>query len=168
MLTKVYVHGQHPHPTRDRAGHSSGTRPLNRTRPRSVGGLPNLSVRHRPLQSRVLLGSARGWHACGRSGRMADFLKALIALTAAGVKLREGRERGVRQHAGAQALFDQMTWELGAADTPTWAWSPRCSLVTRASWPAPVPCLRPVKRRSYPSCSYPQPHDAGVIRNLGQ
>jgi hypothetical protein len=49
---------------------------------------------------------------------MADFLKALIALAAAGVKLREGRERGVRQHAArAQALFDQVTRALGAAET---------------------------------------------------
>jgi predicted metal-dependent hydrolase len=39
------------------------------------------------------------WHAAGRHGPAADFLKALIKLAAAGVKAREGRAAGVRQHA---------------------------------------------------------------------
>jgi predicted metal-dependent hydrolase len=39
------------------------------------------------------------WIACGRSGTTADFLKALIKLAAAGVKVREGRSEGVRRHA---------------------------------------------------------------------
>jgi hypothetical protein len=39
------------------------------------------------------------WHACGRSGPVADLLKGLIKLAAAGVKSREGRPAGVKQHA---------------------------------------------------------------------
>jgi uncharacterized protein len=39
------------------------------------------------------------WHACGRSGSVADLLKGLIKLAAAGVKSREGRPKGVKQHA---------------------------------------------------------------------
>jgi hypothetical protein len=39
------------------------------------------------------------WHAAGRSGPVADLLKGLIKLAAAGVKSREGRPRGVKQHA---------------------------------------------------------------------
>ncbi len=39
------------------------------------------------------------WHAAGRKGRVADFLKGLIKLAAAGVKAREGNPRGVRRHA---------------------------------------------------------------------
>jgi uncharacterized protein len=39
------------------------------------------------------------WHAAGRTGVTADFLKGLIKLAAAGVKAREGRAAGVRQHA---------------------------------------------------------------------
>jgi hypothetical protein len=39
------------------------------------------------------------WHAAGRRGPTADFLKGLIKLAAAGVKTREGRAAGVRQHA---------------------------------------------------------------------
>jgi predicted metal-dependent hydrolase len=39
------------------------------------------------------------WHAHGRRGVTADLLKALIKLAAAGVKVREGQEHGVRTHA---------------------------------------------------------------------
>ena len=37
------------------------------------------------------------WHACGRMGPTADFLRGLIKLAAAGVKVREGRPRGSGQ-----------------------------------------------------------------------
>ena len=39
------------------------------------------------------------WHAFGRQGATADVLKGLIKLAAAGVKVREGQEHGVRTHA---------------------------------------------------------------------
>ncbi len=39
------------------------------------------------------------WHAHGRRGAPADLLKGLIKLAAAGVKVREGQEHGVRTHA---------------------------------------------------------------------
>jgi predicted metal-dependent hydrolase len=39
------------------------------------------------------------WHVYGRHGPTADVLKGLIKLAAAGVKVREGREPGVRTHA---------------------------------------------------------------------
>jgi uncharacterized protein len=41
------------------------------------------------------------WHACGRTGLTADFLRALIRLAAAGVKAREGNERGTQRHLAA-------------------------------------------------------------------
>lgn len=48
------------------------------------------------------------WHAAGRRGSTADFLKGLIKLAAAGVKVREGRPDGVAGHARrAAALFRQ-------------------------------------------------------------
>jgi predicted metal-dependent hydrolase len=47
------------------------------------------------------------WHAAGRRGPVAEFLKGLIALAAAGVKAREGRAAGVKQHARrAGSIFD--------------------------------------------------------------
>lgn len=39
------------------------------------------------------------WHAYGRRGVLADVVRALIKLAAAGVKVREGQEHGVRVHA---------------------------------------------------------------------
>jgi len=45
------------------------------------------------------------WHAAGRRGPTADVLRALIKLAAAGVKVREGRENGVRSHCGRAALL---------------------------------------------------------------
>ncbi len=38
------------------------------------------------------------WHAAGHRGLIADFLKGLIKLAAAGVKFREGNPVGVRRH----------------------------------------------------------------------
>ena len=45
----------------------------------------------------------RLWHVAGRTGPTADFLKGLIKLAAAGVKLREGRVAGVKQHGNRSA-----------------------------------------------------------------
>lgn len=39
------------------------------------------------------------WHAAGRRGEMADYLKGLIKLAAAAVKAREGNPSGVERHA---------------------------------------------------------------------
>jgi hypothetical protein len=39
------------------------------------------------------------WHAAGRRGSTADILRGLIKLAAAGIKVRERRESGVRTHA---------------------------------------------------------------------
>jgi predicted metal-dependent hydrolase len=58
------------------------------------------------------------WHACGRQGLTADFLKGLIKLAAAGVKAREagGIRRGIRSHAqGAADLFRRTAERLGNA-----------------------------------------------------
>ena len=60
------------------------------------------------------------WHAAGRKGALAAWLKALIKLAAAAVKLREGNSRGVERHAQrAQELLNQLT----AANSPDQAWS---------------------------------------------
>jgi len=100
---------------------------------------------------------------------MADFLKGLIALAAAGVKLREGRERGVRRHAArAQALFEQVRGEIGAAETHYLGLDPRVlalyasELAGTRAMPAPAP------EALLPFLLIPQPHDSGVIRTLGQ
>jgi hypothetical protein len=107
-----YVTGRSPHPLRDPKGHSYGHQPV---------GVAPLDPREW-RKSREYLYAVdlfnygyyweaheewEGlWHACGRTGVMADFLKGLIKLAAAGVKVREGRPDGVRRHAmRAEELF---------------------------------------------------------------
>ena len=56
------------------------------------------------------------WHAHGRRGHMADFLKALIKLAAAGVKAKMGEAKGVRLHAErAEVLFQGLLRAKGSA-----------------------------------------------------
>jgi predicted metal-dependent hydrolase len=57
------------------------------------------------------------WHACGRTGAIADFLKALIKLAAAGVKARERRPAGVTRHARRAAELFQSVAEQAAGST---------------------------------------------------
>lgn len=55
------------------------------------------------------------WHAAGRKGPMADFLKGLIKLAAAGVKVREGVPNGVRTHAKrAEEIFLSLCHNVGS------------------------------------------------------
>lgn len=109
----AYVPGKFPHPVRDPAGHAYGEAEAKPPQ------LPEADEWHR---SRAYL---RGidlfnhgyyweaheaweslWHAAGRNGPPADFLKGLIKLAAALVKAREGRPAGVARHAQrAQQLF---------------------------------------------------------------
>lgn len=54
------------------------------------------------------------WHAAGRKGPIAELLKALIKLAAAGVKMRQGVAEGVRSHGErARAHVDGLAAERG-------------------------------------------------------
>ena len=116
-----YVPGRLPHPISDPAGHSFG---LHLISPGEVQQGPVASVSLVSgwrVSSDYLFGIdlfnhgfyweahetwEQLWIACGRSGREADFLKGLIKLAAAGVKVREGRPIGVQRHASrARELF---------------------------------------------------------------
>lgn len=101
----AFVPGQHPHPVTDPRGHSFERRssPHSRLDP------------HAPLKSPTYLFAIdlfnhgyyweaheaweELWVAAGRQGEVADFLKGLIKLAAAGVKCREGQLAGVERHA---------------------------------------------------------------------
>ena len=101
----AFVPRRQPHPTSDLMGHSFG-------RPRAI--CPRVDP-HDPRSSQefcfaVDLFNAgyyweaheaweELWIAAGRSGVLADFLKGLIKLAAAGVKAREGQTNGVKRHA---------------------------------------------------------------------
>jgi hypothetical protein len=113
--------GPWPHPRSSPQGHSFG-----RIEPK----LPPAAEAIGPVFSRLLRGLElfnagyyweahevweAVWHAYGRHGAAADVVKALIKLAAAGVKVRERQEHGVRIHAGrAVALFRSAGQQAGA------------------------------------------------------
>ena len=108
----AHVPGRTPHPVSDPRGHRFGAAPEPPAAPD-----PERWQESRPYLFGIDLFNHgyyweaheewEGlWHACGRSGRTADFLKGLIKLAAAGVKVREGKPDGVRGHARrARELF---------------------------------------------------------------
>ncbi len=114
-----FVPGRSPHPLSDPAGHSFGARPMppaeldparwaeNRTYLYAID-LFNAGFYWEAHEMWESL-----WRACGRAGRTADFLKGLIKLAAAGVKVREGRPRGVAGHARAAAELFRRTGQPG-------------------------------------------------------
>ena len=112
--------GPWPHPTRSPQGHSFGQVASKLARPAEAGGGDSAE-----FLSGVALFNAgyfweaheawEGlWHAHGRQGATADVVKALIKLAAAGVKVREGQEHGVRTHASRAAeLFESVQRTTG-------------------------------------------------------
>jgi hypothetical protein len=104
-----YVPGQHPHPISDPAGHSHGHPP------ETAAPLDDAQWRTNEVWLWAIDLFNHGfyweaheaweglWHAAGRRGPTADFLKGLIKLAAAGVKAHEGRPEGVKLHAARAA-----------------------------------------------------------------
>ena len=135
-----YVPGRLPHPISDPAGHSYGQHLISPGEGQHEPVAPVSLVFGWRVTSDYLFGIdlfnhgfnweaheiwEQLWIACGRSGREADFLKGLIKLAAAGVKVREGRPIGVQRHASrARELFqlvsenmiDGLTAQLGGLD----------------------------------------------------
>src|SRR5262245_51838818 len=116
----TFVPGRSPHPTADPAGHSFGVTPAlppavepdrwQQCRPYLVG--IDLFNGGYFWESHVAWESL--WLAYGRRGPVADFLKGLIHLAAAGVKALEGRPRGVQSHSGRAAeLWRGVSHHLG-------------------------------------------------------
>src|SRR5262245_55083897 len=107
-----YVPGLNPHPTSDPRGHSFGLHepradPLDESSFRSNATyLYAIDLFNHGFYWEAHDAWEALWHAAGRHGRTADFLKGLIKLAAAGVKAREGRAAGIKQHATrAEELF---------------------------------------------------------------
>ncbi len=100
----TYVPGQTPHPVSDPRGHSFGfpaepTEPLDPLHPeRSPRWCEAVGLFEGGYYWEAHEAWESLWHAAGRSGPVADFLKALIKWAAAGVKVREGRPEGTRRH----------------------------------------------------------------------
>jgi hypothetical protein len=99
-----YVTGRFPHPTRDPAGHSFGRAaeapPVDANRwHESRAYLFGCDLFNAGFYWEAHETWEAAWKACGCRGAVADLLKALIKLAAAGVKVREGRPAGVTRHA---------------------------------------------------------------------
>lgn len=115
-----YVTGRFPHPTRDPAGHSFGVAPVPCAQPDPTHWrdcrpyLYGLDLFNHGYYWEAHEAWEGMWHALGRTGTAADFIKGLIKLAAAGVKVREGRPAGVQTHAERAAeLFQKTAGELG-------------------------------------------------------
>ena len=116
-----FVPGRSPHPVSDPAGHSQGitpapVAPINPDHWReSRDYLRAIDLFNHGYYWEAHEAWEGLWHAVGRRGLLADFLKGLIKLAAAGVKVREGKPRGVASHAGkAAVLFTEVAGALGS------------------------------------------------------
>src|SRR5581483_4448923 len=104
-----FVPGRTPHPKSDPAGHSYGVKappvaPLDPERWRECQPyLYGLDLFNGQFYWEAHEQFEALWHAAGRSGVVADFLKGLIQLAATGVKHLEGRPVGVTSHAARAA-----------------------------------------------------------------
>ena len=111
----AFVPGRFPHPISDPRGHSYGqarlaVQPMDpRHWQRSHAYLRAIDLFNHGYYWEAHEYWEALWHACGRQGVQADFLKALIRLAAAGVKVRERRPAGVKSHAAAtEALLSRV------------------------------------------------------------
>jgi uncharacterized protein len=118
-----YVSGKFPHPVREPQGHSYGA---------DAPQIPISPAEHWQTCEHYLWGVdlfnngyyweaheswEAVWHAAGRHGTIANFCKALIKLAAAGVKAREGRSQGVKQHAQrAKQLLESVAADIGSRE----------------------------------------------------
>lgn len=110
-----YVTAHFPHPTREPAGHSFGHQAeITNWQGSTFWSECTAYLRGLDLFNFGYYWEAHEaweavWHAAGRRGAAADFLKGLIKLAAAGVKVREGRPQGaVRLARRAEELFRQI------------------------------------------------------------
>ena len=119
----TFVPGRTPHPVRDPAGHLFG-KPCEKPPPLDEAHWHDSRtyLRGVDLFNHGYYWEAHEvweglWHAAGRTGLTADFLRGLIKLAAAGVKVRQGQPRGVASHAvGAAVHFRDISRHLGGEE----------------------------------------------------
>jgi predicted metal-dependent hydrolase len=113
----AYLPGRTPHPNQAAGARPEPPPPLDPARwPESRAYLRGIDLFNHGYYWEAHEEWEGLWHAAGRRGPSADFLKGLIKLAAAGVKVRQGRPDGVVSHARrAAALFRQTAQALGGA-----------------------------------------------------
>jgi uncharacterized protein len=113
----TFVPGRAAHPHTDPKGHSYGTTPpapelLDPDDWRSCPAyLRGLDLFNHGYYWEAHEAWETAWNGSGRKGPVAEFLKALIKLAAAGVKAREGISTGVERHASRAAELFQALGE---------------------------------------------------------
>ena len=121
-----YVPGQFPQPMSDPAGHSFGhapeaIAPLDEANWQSnAAWLWAIDLFNQGFYWEAHEAWEGLWHAAGRRGPTADFLKGLIKLAAAGVKAREGKPEGVKRHTARagqllESSRDRVVFGIGVA-----------------------------------------------------
>jgi predicted metal-dependent hydrolase len=83
------------------------------------------------------------WHAAGRKGAAADFLKGLIRLAAAGVKHRANQPAGVKSHARRAAQLWRAARPVRFLGLCVEELLVLAETVADTGWPDPPPLLRP-------------------------
>lgn len=116
----TFVPGRAPHPIRDPSGHSFGRAERDVAAPDmddprgSRDYLRGIDLFHAGCYWEAHEVWEGLWIAAGRTPPLALFLQGLIKLAASGVKVREGRPRGVFLHAQRAAeLFDETRAHFG-------------------------------------------------------
>jgi uncharacterized protein len=155
-----FVPSRFPHPESDPAGHSFGVpRQIPSSFDPVAWSTSREYLRGLDLFNHGYFWEAHEaweglWHACGRTGTTADFLKGLIKLAAAGVKHLEGRPDGARSHAGRAAeLWQETVSSLGQGQETCLGLALGQLIqvaegVCRDGWPDPPPLLFPVQASS--------------------
>ena len=138
-----FVPGRFPHPVSDPAGHMYGKPPERPAAPdpdrweECEAYLRGVDLFNYGFYWEAHETWEGLWHACGRRGPTADFLRGLIKLAAAGVKVREGVPAGVASHARrAAAIFRD------AAERPGGPEPASLACVRATCWLMPVPSRR--------------------------
>ncbi len=141
----AFVPGRFPHPNNDPKGHSFGKQPepvspLDPQRWQECREyLRGLELFNAGYYWEAHEAWEALWHAAGRKGTTATFLKGLIRLAAAGVKVREGIPRGVVSHAGAAADFFRRTAFPGRPDATRYCGLLLADLIRNAAEAAATP-----------------------------
>jgi hypothetical protein len=151
----AFVPGRAPHPTSDPAGHSFGAEPAPPAKldpeqwAASTPYLYGIDLFNGGYYWESHVAWECLWFGCGRKGPVADFLKGLIKLAAAGVKHREGRPRGVKSHAARAAeLWREVADTLGLGDQLFLGFqlgqlTELADSIGAGGWPETAPFLRP-------------------------
>jgi hypothetical protein len=153
----AYVPGRFPHPTADPAGHSFGVAPPLPANVVHANVVSDQWQANRPYLHGIDLFNAGYyweshvaweslWLACGRKGMVADFLKGLIKLAAAGVKAREGTPEGVKSHSTRATELWRTTIHSGRDIFMGFRISEliaMAEMIQRNGWPATPPLLVP-------------------------